>query len=387
MSYDVRIWSIDPLSPSSTLSNADNWNKRGDSWSYETRSWQIVLNASAKVLLEDIPSDITSILPGISYLTELNLEPISAPKSALRLLQNISKRLAKAAHGVVFDPQTATLITRRGVKRYRPEPKNDRFSVIKLSWWFTDGPLLHEAGLAEFVALLEKMLPEAMPRRFGLTEPPQHLYSETGREHFFTFLLEHQDNFVVWYPHRPVIGVSVHGSPNWGTVRLGFRANYVEIDIEARALEQPGWRTALDRLWRAASQTIRPFYGDIRTLDGFVRVGGTYGSDVKTDFHPVKGPWWRGIPRACGHAAVLGEPYLDLWPSFVNAARVVDGLAFLSTDDWTEDTEISHRIGCVPDAIAQRWTPVWADSPFGGKAINWPDELPPVFPFGDTGGA
>jgi hypothetical protein len=387
MSYDIQIWSIDPICPSSGLLDADKWHQKGDSWAFVTRNWQIVLNASAQVLLEDIPPDTASMLPGINFMTELNLEPISAPKSARRLLLTITRRLARAAHGVILNPQADTITSPKGVKRYRPEPRDERFSLLTLSWWFTDGPLLTNVGLVKFVDMLERMLPEAMPRRYGLTEPPQHLYSETGKEHLLTFLREYLDDIVVWYPHRPVVGVSIFGSHKWGMTQQGFRANYVTVKVEAKALEQPGWCAALDRLWRVASQNIRPFYGDIRTLNGFVRMGGTYGSDMNSDFHPVKGPWWSGIPRACGHAAVLGEPYRDLWPSFVKAAQIEDGLAFLSTDDWTKDNELSDLVGGVPDAIAQLWTPIWAESPFGGKAINWSIEPPPEFPFGDTGGA
>ena len=385
MSYDIQIWSVHAVSPSSVLSEADKWHQEGNSWVSATRNWQIVVSASAQVFPEDVPEELARMLPGIGYLTELNLEPISAPKSARKLLRTVSRRLARGAHGVILDPQTDTLATPTGVKRYRQQPRDERFSILALSWWFTDGPLLTSAGLGEFIDLLERMLPEAMPRRYGLYEPPQHLYSEAGKECFLSFLWDHPAEIVVWYPHRPVMGVSILGSPRWGMTPQGFRANTVSIEIEAKALEQPGWATALDRFWRAASQRIQPFYGDIRTLDGFVRMGGSYGSDMDTDFHPVKGPWWIGIPRACGHAAVLGEPYLALWPSFVEAAQIVDGLAFLSTDDWTQVDELSSRVGGVPNAIAQRRIPRWATTSYGGRAINWNSEPPPEFPFGDLG--
>lgn len=244
------------------------------------------------------------MIPGISYRTELNLEPISAPRSAHKHLITVSKRLAKAAHGVVLDPQTDEVINPAGIKRYRPQRREDRFPIMTLSWWFTKGPLLTDAGLQDFVRLLERILPEAMPRRYDLYEPPQHLYSETGRAHFLGFLKEHLDDIKVWYPHRPVTGFYLYCSPEWGVARQGFRVNYVRVEVEAKILNQPGWQTALDRFWRAASQVIEPFYSDVRTLRGFVRMGATVGSDMETDFHPVKGPWWIGIPRELGHAAI-----------------------------------------------------------------------------------
>ena len=233
---------------------------------------------------------------------------------------------------------------------------------------------------------MERLLPEAMPRRYGRFEPPQHLYSETGRAHFLRFLQEQLDElFLVWYPHRPVASVSLSRSSKWGATRQGFRANYVQVGVEGQALEQPGWTTALDRFWRAASQVIRPFYGDVRTLNGFARMGATYGSDAETEFHPVQGPWWFGIPCRVGHAAVLGEPYLALWPGFVEAAQVVDDLAFLSTNDWITPEEVSSLVGGVPEPLAQRWVPEWTAAARGGMTINWNTEYPPVWPFGNAG--
>jgi hypothetical protein len=385
VSYDIQIWSVDPIPLPDALPDVEKWQQEGGAWVRASKDWQIVIGSSVKVLFEDVPEDVARVVPGISYLAELNLEPIGAPKSAHKLLSTVSKRLGKAAHGVVLDPQADTVITPSGVKRYRPQRRAERFSILALSWWFTEGPLLTDAGLHEFVSLLERMLPEAMPKRYGLFEPPQHLYAETGREHFLGFLQEHLDDIIVWYPHRPVVDVSVSCSPKWGAVRQGFRANYVTVDVEAKTLEQTGWNTALDRFWRVASQVIQPFYGDVRTLKGFTRMGATCGSDIETDFHPVKGPWWIGIPRIVGHAVVLGEPYLSLWSRFVEAAQVADGLAFLSTNEWTTQEEVSNLTGGVPDTLAQRWIPKWVATSYGGKAVNWNTEYPPIWPFENVG--
>jgi hypothetical protein len=381
VSYDVHIWSVYPISLPSTLPDRAKWQQQGDSWIYEARNWQIVVEHSVKVLSEDIPEEAAKLLAGISYLADLSLEPINAPKNARKLLKAVSAGLSKAAHGLIVDPQTDIIETPSGVKRYQPQKREERFSILDMSWWFGDGPLLKSTGVDDFFNLLEKSLPEAIPKRYGLFEPPQHVYAETGKEHFLAFLHEHLNDVIVWYPNRPVVNVSLHCSVDWGADRRGFRVNYVEIGIESAVLEQPGWKTAISRFWRAASKVIQPFYGDVRTMKGFVRMGATFGSDIQTDFHPVKGPWWTGIPRVMGHAAVLGPPYLSLWPKFVETAKVEDGIAFLSTTDWAGNEEASNLVGGVPDAIAQRWVPTWADVPYGGKAIRYNTEYPPVWPF------
>jgi hypothetical protein len=274
-----------------------------------------------------------------------------------------------------------TITAPSGVKRYRPKARDKRFAVLSLSWWFTDGPLLTREGLDAFLGLIEKTLPEALPKRYGLYEPPQHQYAEMGTDHLLGFLDDHREELIVWYPHRPVVAVSLSCSPKWGTRRQGFWANYVQIKIEANVLEQPGWDVALARFWQAASHTIQPFYGDVRTLQGFLRMGATYGSDMDTDFHPVKGPWWIGIPRSVGHALVLGEPYLSCWTAFRSSTAIERDLGFLSTGDWRTGEEVSDMVGGVPDALAQRWVPEWVESEYGGMSINWNTEFPPEWPF------
>ncbi len=381
MSYDIQIWSVNPISLPSVLSDVKKWHPEGnDFWVYPSKHWQIVVSSSVEVFLEDVPEDVAKLIPGISYLTGLTLEPIGAPKIAYKLLSAVSKRLGKAGHGVILDPQTDAIITPSGVKRYQSQRRDERFSVLYFSWYFTEGPLLTNTGLFNFINLLENMLPEAMPKRYGLFEPPQYVYSKTGRKHFLGFLQEHSSDIVVWYPHRPVVDVTISCSPKWGASRLGFRANYVRVGIEATALKQPGWDMALDRFWRAASQAIQPFFGDVRTLKGFMRRGATFGSDIKTDFHPVKGPWWIGIPHKVGHAIVLGEPYLTLWPRFIETSQTTDSLAFLSTNNWMIQEEVSNLIGGIPNALAQRLIPKWVTTSFG-KTIKWNTEYPPKWPF------
>lgn len=55
-------------------------------------------------------------------------------------------------------------------------------------------------------------------------EPPQHLYAETGRNHFLKFLAHYVFKLgFVWYPSPPVCDVSLlipetAGGPKWAFV-------------------------------------------------------------------------------------------------------------------------------------------------------------------------
>ena len=75
-----------------------------------------------------------------------------------------------------------------------------------MSWWFEHGRVLEPDWIDAFLALLERCVPEALPERYGLWEPPQHVFEETGREHLMAFLSEHMGEVIVWYANRPAVG-------------------------------------------------------------------------------------------------------------------------------------------------------------------------------------
>jgi hypothetical protein len=80
------------------------------------------------------------------------------------------------------------------VKKYlKPErQKKQRFSILKMSWWYEGDLLATREKLDGFIGLLGRYLPEALPRRYGLFEPPQFTYEETGKGHFVDLLAAHR---------------------------------------------------------------------------------------------------------------------------------------------------------------------------------------------------
>lgn len=69
----------------------------------------------------------------------------------------------------------------------------------------------------------------------------------------------------------------------------------------------------LKRFWLKASDHLNPFYGEMRQGQ-----------------NPIDGTWWRGLPKKLGNAAILGKPYIDLWPDFVKEAKQTEGIGSLS---------------------------------------------------------
>src|SRR5262245_58350253 len=109
MRYDGQVWSVERPDAPRSLPKAAAWKVAGDCWSLEKRDWQIVCEDPKLVLPEDVPEMISAGMPGISFLTEFNLEPISAPEGARTELLRAASAMAKSSHGLVYDPQSGEL--------------------------------------------------------------------------------------------------------------------------------------------------------------------------------------------------------------------------------------------------------------------------------------
>jgi hypothetical protein len=231
---------------------------------------------------------------------------------------------------------------------------------------------LQPRGIKRLIASLERLLPEALPRRYGSYEPPQHVYVETGRDHFLSFLEENLHSTTVWYPARPVLLVTFLSPRPIDPMRRGFRAIHFRLDFEAAALDQPGWDLQLRRVWKELSIQLHPFYGDVRVLHGY-RIGrGTWASGVGTEHHPVKSWWWRGIPSTPANAIVLGSSYQVLWPGFMTQAKVMGGLAFLDGPDWRNKPIQNIYYGEIPRGLVD---------PDNGFGVASRDQYAPIWPF------
>ena len=189
-----------------------------------------------------------------------------------------------------------------GVRRLVSPGKQEKFPVLSFSWWFLESPLLGSSGRESILATLERLLPEALPKRYGLHEPPQHKYPETGKQHLLQFMEEIVHDMMVWCPHRPVVSFHLGQPKPGGASKMGFRTNRVEIEVESSALSQPGWADNLRLFWRQISTMLKPIYGEVRTLGGRERRGATVliarGSELGKDSAQLNlSWWWRGGPK------------------------------------------------------------------------------------------
>jgi hypothetical protein len=375
VSHELQIWSLHAFAPC-FLKQPGRWVQSNDqAYRLSKAGWQIVIHPSEPVRPDDIPDEVAALLPGIEYRTVLKADG-DARQTTMGLLRSTAKDIAKAAHGVVVDPQDGTRLAPAGVKRFVPPKGRKTFPVLNLSWWFLTDALADRAGRMAFLGLLEKHLPEALPRRYGDYEPPKHVFASRGKDHLQSFMERNMSTVMVWSPNRPVVDVHVSCPMPAGASHQGFRSNLVEIEVEAAALDQPGWARHLRQFWRHTTHLLQPIYGEVRTTHGHSRFGGVAYVDaamIQTTYPDTTRGWfWRGIPRKLGHAVVLGKQYQREWPTFMAHADVERGLAFASMPDWSRSIDLTQRVGEVPRELALH----------PGEGMGRGQAYPTVWPFG-----
>ncbi|MEH7126557.1 hypothetical protein V7127_25540 [Bacillus sp. JJ1773] len=336
MSYDNSIWSVNKTSFENEFFNQENIKWENDGIIFNGGSWQIMISNPHEVMAEDIPEEVFGELPGISYFTELILEPIGAPKRAFQILKKISKILAQSSHGVIFDEQEGTISSPSGVKRLENVLVKEDPSFLQMTWWFIDDNTFKKTGFEALLNLIESTMPEAMPRRYGLYEPPQFKISDKGKEHFIEFISASLHEGVVWYPSKPFTDVHIGIPDKVGPTREGFRSCYISIDFLEEVMVQPGWPLEIKRFWLKTSELLNSFYGEVRR-----------------GWSPVSAWWWRGLPKKLGNAAILGKPYIDLWPDFVNKAKQTENGLFYIENIKQDYQDLHSIITEIPEDIVQ----------------------------------
>ena len=293
MSYTLEVWSVRPVD-GACLPKPGEWVPTEGGWVLGRGRGRLEVWLSAKVSPEDMPEAIAKALPGITNRTLLTVSG-ELTKALKSRAGRTARALASASHGIVFDPQEASLLLPPAVRRFVPARR-----------WTLDDAAFRPDGVAGFVALLDR-------DRHGRGDP-------------------------------------LGGAGTAGPMKLGFRTHHIEISFETSVLDQPGWETQLRLLWRAVSNLVRPFYGDVRTLAGYLlKHGGLWGAR-DTESHPVKSWWWCGVPATPASAVVIGPDYQRIWTDLVAQATVEDGLAFLNGQDWTRPASYAVPVGLIqPD--------------------------------------
>src|SRR4051794_29809119 len=145
----------------------------------------VVVDGPLKVEEEDLPVVVARVLLTCRWIVQINM-PSGLSKAALGRVERYARGLAESASGVVYDPQSDAVVWPRNLKRLR-EPAVSRDSeyegaAVELEWLVNRR--LRAADAGALLDILERRMPEAVPRRFGAYEPMQGRLERDGRAAF-----------------------------------------------------------------------------------------------------------------------------------------------------------------------------------------------------------
>jgi hypothetical protein len=297
MSYDLHIWSQQKITSSQI----------------HTAIGDYTLSADESLLVEpeDIPAAVFLTLPEIKYLTELYLQPYPGDTTVISKAIRYANKLARQYTGIVENPQTGKgQYTGAEIQTFERVTQDSE--LVSVAWYMDSVNSLAD-HFGDLIDIFEERLPQALPRRYGGFEPPQHKYAEAGKAHLLEFL--DKESSPVWYGTKPVTHVflsdafknAIHSSDR-------YRCNRIELQLLKEAYDEANWRYAIKRLLKEVSVIYKPFYAEI----------------IVTREQSIKSWWWRGFPRKMGESIIIGEPYASLLAKrLTNAERLVDGLYYL----------------------------------------------------------
>ncbi len=300
MSYDLNIWSRQKIETEQRIFNIDECI--------------ITIEESVIVENEDIPIDVMLSLSEIKYLTSLYLQPYTNEKKIVDKAIKYAKKLAKEFGGVVENPQLANeaMLVNKRKTFTRATGDAEKISIC----WYMDCQQSLSNKLTEFIELLEKYLPQALPRRYGSFEPPQFKYSETGKEHLIKFL--NDEHSPVIYCTKPITHIFLSDAhiENQRFERENYRCNRIEIELLKEAYLEPNWQFAIKRLFKEVAKLYKPFYAEI----------------IDTEESRVCGWWWKGIPEKRGNPTIIGEPYIGFFDTLPWENEIQTGLYYFEND-------------------------------------------------------
>ncbi|MCM1431540.1 MAG: hypothetical protein NC125_08990 [Muribaculaceae bacterium] len=265
-------------------------------------------------------------------MTMLHIEPYPGDEKYIKKATKLAKEIAQLGDGIVLDEQKK----KTAGKTIQPiEFKKEKRDAWLNVYGDPDSSIYDKGN--ELLALFERYLPNALPRRYGAFEPPQYKYEVGGKEAFMNFWKEEVNP--VWYAGKPVQGVFISEAYRDAFDINQWKCNRFSICILEEALCYENWRASLTKVLYELMVLFEGFYGDI--------VRGK----------PENKAWfWKGIPNHRGEVFALGQPYLGL----LGVTEKKEIRLFTEKDiaiprEYCLSTEMNEEIGVPINIQAKVW--------------------------------
>jgi hypothetical protein len=154
--------------------------------------------------------------------------------------RRFAKTLAVAAGGVAVDEQTEDILGARRARR-APRPTSELIRILAVDWY---SPESAPNAPTLWLELARKILPEALPRRFGDYYPYQHRLDRDGDEAFVSSYGRTQWGYrsPSFTATLPILDGGLY-APEWGGILID------SIRMVAEPLDDTRWRNTVQRFF------------------------------------------------------------------------------------------------------------------------------------------
>jgi hypothetical protein len=211
--------------------------------------------------------------------------------------RRFGRELAKAHGGAAYDRQEDAVFEPRGTPKRVPAGKAEKTSIVRMKWTVADW----EGAPAAMLDALARHAREALPRRYGDTEPFEHRFEDPAA--FVAFARDHD---VGWLASRPFF--SGDADPEG---RLGLDFDWRVIRADAR------WREAIVGLFAAVAEATAATSGEAYAeRNWLVSANNRLSIEARHVTHDRHGPVW--LEWDGGLVRHGDQPVSSRWRSWLN---------------------------------------------------------------------
>ena len=319
------------------------------------------VDAPRPVESEDLPDELLGFEPGLRFVLEVS-SPAAASDDGRALAQRVALRLAETFEGSVYDPQTGTALwPPSDARAEQSASRSERIRVVELAW-YVNGPPEHIA--TTFVGALGRHCPEAMPRRYGDSEPFEHKFvagQEEALVRWWTELagVERGKSFS-WKASAPCFGGDVsfpdrrtHYPSGEPVDHIGPGCTKLGLSFDGRVLHaDPTWTQSVVELLSTLAGELRAFYAAAVVRRNVIARRQLW-FDERSERSPIPFSAFTGLPPTPTWLAWFGPTYVPLVEEvFGDRAQAVgEALFFRGGPAPMDADELAEVFPLLPTAL------------------------------------
>lgn len=314
---------------------------------------------------EDLPEDVVPHVLNPTTSWQVSVEGSSPTEIAPA--RRFAKALAQATCGVAVDEQTDDILGARKPRRIT-HPTTELVRVLDIDWW---SPASAPPAPTVWLELAKRLLPEALPRRYGGYEPFPYRLDRDGEGPFIAEYgyIRGRYESPSFVASPPCLRGGLFSEPRGGLVTDHF-------SVLAAPLDDPRWRNTVRRFFVEYARRRGSVLAVGEVLRNHKYVGGKYVTPVETsDRNGLLGTaaGILGLPANPIWLTWLGNDYLPLVGGYLpseNTTYYPEGALYAPTDEPSDRGQLAG----VPDPIPAELRVTAVPSPYG--PLNAPTNSP-----------